>query len=314
MGALAATPPPNVVEICPGGYPEQVVITFPVTLEGISAGNSGTASIYPPSAGLVANASDEFGDSLAVQVLVKDVRGEVNLSNLALDEYTNNVTGNVDVVGVFYQNSSGTLNHMDIENVYGNGLGVAVWVDGGSNTPTVTVENSDLQRFDYAGAVVKSYNPALTVNIKGNDVASGYPNADGIYLMEGGNTSVGDNLIANLAQGVLIEGGKATISKNKIVGTGVGIDIETDDVSVTSNTIDDGVGFAIGILASSAVAPVTENTIAQSNYAIIFNCVAGTNVHSNTIMDAVMGLYSVPTGISSANTYYNVGTNSSGGC
>jgi hypothetical protein len=145
-------------------------------------------------------------------------------------------------------------------------------------------------------------------------VTGNFPNADGIYLAHGATTSVSDNLIASMAEGILIDGGKATISKNKVVATGVGIDIETDGVSATSNTISDGVGFGIGILANSAVAPVTDNTIAQSNYAIIFNCIAGGNVHSNTILDAAIGLYSVPTGTVSANTYYNVGTNGTGGC
>ena len=33
-GALAATPAPNVVLVCPGTYPEQIVITQAVTLPG----------------------------------------------------------------------------------------------------------------------------------------------------------------------------------------------------------------------------------------------------------------------------------------
>ena len=58
MSALGATPAPNVVKVCPGAYTEQVVITFPVTLEGVSASNSAASIIAPPSSGLVANASE----------------------------------------------------------------------------------------------------------------------------------------------------------------------------------------------------------------------------------------------------------------
>jgi hypothetical protein len=311
--ALQASPSPDVVEICPGVYLEQVVITLPVTLEGISASNSLSAFIARPAGGLVANATDEFGDSLAAQVLVENASGEVNLNNLLISP-GGQQTGSSFIVGVFYHNSSGTMDHLEVENQNGNGLGVAVWLDGGLNRPTVTLENSILGQFDYAGVLVKSYNPALTVNIKGNDVTSAFPNADGIYQIVGATSSVSGNLITGMAEGVLIDGGEATISKNKVVATGVGIDIETDGVSATSNTIDDGIGFAVGILANSTVAPVTGNTIAQSNYAIIFDCVAGKNVHSNTILDASIGLYSVPTGTVSTNTYYNVGTNSTGGC
>jgi hypothetical protein len=44
--ALAATPAPDVVQVCPGTYPEQVEITQPVTLAGIASGNSEQAIIH----------------------------------------------------------------------------------------------------------------------------------------------------------------------------------------------------------------------------------------------------------------------------
>lgn len=311
--ALQATKRPNVIKVCPGAYTEQVVITFPVALEGISASNSAGVVIVPPSGGLVANASDEFGDSIAAQVLVENVGGEVNLSNLIVNA-GGGQTGSSFIVGVFYQNSSGTISHVETENQSGNGFGIGVWLGGGSNSPTVTLESNNLQRFDYAGVVVKSYNPALTVHITGNNLKSGYPNGDGIYLVDGGTSTVSGNTITSTAEGVLVSGGTGSVSKNTIVAAGIGIDLESDGVSAISNTIFDGVGYEIGILANSAAAPVTGNTIAQSNYAIIFNCKADTNVHSNTILNAAYGLYSVPTGVVSPNTYFNVGTNIVGGC
>src|SRR6516165_6574893 len=38
QSALDASPAPDTVEVCPGQYPEQITITKPVTLEGISEG------------------------------------------------------------------------------------------------------------------------------------------------------------------------------------------------------------------------------------------------------------------------------------
>jgi nitrous oxidase accessory protein NosD len=86
-------------------------------------------------------------------------------------------------------------------------------------------------------------------------------------------------------------------------------------VSVTSNTIyTTGGGYDIGIIANSTVALVTSNTIAQAPIGIFFDCTAGKNVHSNTILGAVFGLYEVPSGTVGTNTYYNVGTINAGGC
>ena len=47
--ALAATPAPDVVQVCPGTYAEQVGIMQPVTLAGIASGNSEHAIITLPS-------------------------------------------------------------------------------------------------------------------------------------------------------------------------------------------------------------------------------------------------------------------------
>jgi hypothetical protein len=187
MDALSATPSPNVVEICRSGYPEQVVTTLPGTLEGVSASNEAGAVIAPPSGGLVPNATDEFGDSLAVQLLVQNAAGPVNISNVALSA-GGSQTGSSFIVGVCSTRILlATLNHIETANQSGNGLGVGLWLDGGLNQPTVTLENSDLQRFDLAGVVVKSYNPALTANIGENNVTSipsSFPNSYGIYLIE----------------------------------------------------------------------------------------------------------------------------------
>jgi hypothetical protein len=318
---VGAAPTPNVVEVCPGIYNEQVVISFPVTLEGISAGNADQAMIAVPTGGLVPNASDDFGHSLAVQVLVQDAGGEVNLSNLTVDGTSNSVTSSsVYVAGVLYQNSPGTLNHLTVQNQNGNGLGMGVWLEGGSANPSVTVENSNVQSFDEAGIYAETNSSAseLSAAVQGNYLAA-LANTTyfpcGIDLVGGLTASVTNNLTTLCYEGVLIDGGKGSVSRNKAVSNAVGIDLETDGVSVTSNTIyTTGGGYDIGIIANSTVALVTSNTIAQAPIGIFFDCTAGKNVHSNTILGAVFGLYEVPSGTVGTNTYYNVGTINAGGC
>jgi hypothetical protein len=330
--AVNATPPPNVVEVCPGTYAEVVGIFHPMTVEGISNGTSDLVTITVPSGGLFIDGGDDLGDFLAAQIVVNSVAGEVNLTNLTIDGTGNNITSSdTFIVGVFYQNASGTVKHLTIQNQNGNGgSGVGIWLEGGSANPLLTVENNNLQNFDFAGIYAET-NPAngkVTAAIKGNDLATTFVNSNGtqtpagIKLGAGQTASVTGNLVTGGFKGVLINGGAGSVSQNKVVNAPTGIDLETDGVSVTSNTIYNAIGcglfcntgVGVGILADSAVAPVTGNTVAQSGFAIDFNCTAGNNVHSNTILDAVGGLVLVPTGTVSANTYYNVSTINYGGC
>jgi pectin methylesterase-like acyl-CoA thioesterase len=75
--ALAATPPANVVGVCPGTYNEQVHITQPVTLKGVSSADSAQAIIAPPAGGLVTNANLDPGMSIpvAAQIQVDNASG-----------------------------------------------------------------------------------------------------------------------------------------------------------------------------------------------------------------------------------------------
>jgi hypothetical protein len=314
MGALGATPSPNVVKVCPGTYPEQVIITYAVTLEGVSAGNSDQVVIAVPPGGLT-GFNDGLDDLLSAQVSVIQPLGEVNLINLTVDGTGNTVASPNFMVGVLYFNAPGAVNHLNIVNQNGNGRGTGVWLAGGNFNPSVTVEDSNLQNFDFVGITVKT-DPQLNMTIKGNNLASSFTNSDGINLAFGIQltASISDNLITAGYEGVSINDGQGSVSNNKIVGTPVGIDLETDTVSVTSNTIYNTLGeYGIGIIANSSVAPVTGNTVAQSPIGIYFDCNAGTNVHSNTILDAAIALYGVPSGAIGINTYYNVGGAINGG-
>jgi hypothetical protein len=321
QAALDATPSPSVVKVCPGTYAEQVVITKPVTLEGISNGASSRATIAVPSGGLVVNATDSSGELLAVQVWVDNVNGEVSLSNLTVDGTGSNITGGTLTVGVFYHNSPGTVNHLTIQNQNGIFNGVGVFLDGGSANPSVTVENSNVQGFDNVGilAGTNSATSALTAAIVGNDLASSVSSAGfafGIDVGLGATVSVSGNLLAP-GLGIGITSFEGSVSKNTVLGV-ANRGIETQFASVTSNTIFNTTSnlpvTPFSLFVGSSTALVTGNTIVQSAVfnAIDFICAAGNNVHSNTIMGAGGGLINVPTGVVSANKYYNVGTISSG--
>jgi len=314
QGALDATPSPNTVKVCPGTYNEQVVIGMPVTVEGISDGNSAQAVIAPPSGGLTVNATNDFGDPMAAQVFVQSGGQEVNLSNLTVDGTGNNVTtSNVNIVGVFYLGSSGTLNHLAVQNQSGNGLGTGVWLGGGIPVPSVTVENSSVRGFSNTGifAETNSSGSELTATIKGNYVSAGA--LYGIVLRGGETASVSGNLVTTFF-GIEVEGGEGSVSKNTIVSSepdnytgGAGIALYTDGVAVTSNAIFN-YSSSEGIIADSSIAAVTGNTIVDGGIAIDFAGTAGSNVHSNTILGAGWGLTNVSTGATTKDTFYVVGT------
>src|SRR5690242_1615882 len=126
--ALAATPAPTVVDICPGTYNEQIEITQPVTLQGIVSGGSGQV-IVSAAGGLQADATIS-GESVAPQLWVNNASGAVNINDVTFDGSGNGVT-NAMVVGILYENSPGALNRVATRNQKGDFGGFGMWLEGG---------------------------------------------------------------------------------------------------------------------------------------------------------------------------------------
>lgn len=319
--ALAALPPPTVVQLCPGTYYEQVVITQAVTLQGITIGDSDQAVIAPPAAGLKTNATDDLGDPLAVQVYVNNASGPVNISNVTVDGTGNSVSGNTFIVGIFYQNSPGTVNRITMQNQSGDGFGIGIWLEGGAANPSVTVENSSIHDFDDKGlyAQTNSGSSELTATIKGNNVNQPFGNAE-IDIGAGTTASVTGNLVVGSNKGIASDlGASGSISGNTIVNAFYGVYASADGVSVTSNKIlGTGIvfgGATTGISLFTTVAAIQGNSITQAGIGIEFNCTANSMVKSNTINDAAaVGVDRVPATVPTTNTYFNVATIRTGGC
>jgi hypothetical protein len=321
--ALAATPAPNVVKVCPGTYPEQVIITIPVTLQGALANGKGQAFITVPSGGLKTNASDSGGDPVAAEIYVDNATGPVNISNIGVDGSGNGVSSDSQpfIAGIFYENSSGTVNEVETRYQQGDGDGVGIWADGGSAHATVTVQNSNVHNFDGFGIFMSSELSVLTATVEGNTViagnndrgASGLTVQDGVSITASGNFFNGQGDSDTI--GISIFGGPTgTISNNTITYTAQGILIDGNAVSLslTSNKLYDIIGTAIQLFGP---ATVESNIITQAQNGIDFTCEVDNNVSSNTLSAIHSdGLLNVPTSVTSTNTYYNVPTIRSGGC
>jgi|SRR5580658_181411 hypothetical protein len=319
--ALTATPPPNVVKVCPGTYNEQVNITYPVTLQGMISGNSGEVIIASPPNGLVVNAMDDLGDSIAAQVYVEQGPDPQQISDITLDAANNEVIATAYVVGIFFQNSSGTANHIATRNQMGGAAGVGVWIEGGLLLPAVTIENSSIRSFDDIGiwTQTNAASSELTATIKHNDINGGFgsgviANSD-IAMGPGATTTVSDNYLAGGTTGVFAAGSAdGSISGNTLITDGTAIAINGGGVSISGNDI--FMSSTQGISVNSALPAVQRNTITGCPIGIELNGFADNNVHSNTIMDAGIGLDQVPAGFTVSNSYYDVGTimiNSGGG-
>jgi hypothetical protein len=321
--ALAATPAPNVIEVCPGTYPEQINITIPVTLEGVVVDGAGQALITVPADGLYTNAMDEFGDPIYAQVRVANVTGPVNISNIAIGGSDNNVSNDYFIAGVFYENTSGTLNHVEARFQQGNGSGIGIWVEGGSTKPTVTIENNNAHDFDSAGIMADGGTGTLTAEIENNSIIGGIAGNIASLLVLGQVSLTTSGNFVNSSTGisigypafVLSTDGVPTgsVSNNTVTGSSFGILVaQAGQLSLTSNKIYDISGPGIQLFSTVTV---QDNTIMQATNGIDFQCTVDNNVSGNMLSFIHSdGLINVPTSVTSSNSYFNVPAIRSGGC
>ena len=329
QAALDAVPSPNVVEVCPGTYAEQITIINAVTIEALSIKNSSYVHITVPSGGLTTNTTINGGaTSAAAHVFVKNATGDVNLTGLTVDSTGNNVPTGAALVGVLYQHSPGTINHViAAHQVSGQSTGYGIYMEGGSSNPTVTVENCSVYDFDFGGIYVTGPNgptivgPDATENATGQltaKVTNNFVNttaAPGTISMLFGSSTV-DTATGNVsagsdrgADGMYIESNAgSTFSGNTIIDSTTGITLVADGPSVTGNKLyndgNDGPG-AIAVFVNLKTSKITGNTIQNSqSVGINLDCnTVGTLVNSNTFEYLAEGFFNAPAGFSGSGTY-----------
>jgi parallel beta-helix repeat protein len=302
--ALDATPAPTIVEVCPGSYPEQVTITKPVTLEGIASGNSSLATIVAPSGTMLNNATLVNGDAAAVQILVKNVSGAVNLTNLVVDGSNDEASG-AATVGILYMNTPGTVNHVVPYNVTAGLGGYGIYLEGGSANPKVTVENSTIDH-DETGVWVQSNSTSseLTAIIQNSLLSSC---ATCIDVQSGATVTISNNMInTNGEIGIALVGSTGSVTGNTIVGGQDGIDEGDAGFSIKSNKIYNASRFGINLDIAVLTADVTGNTVSRIGTVGIGFCGSSSSfskLHSNTFEDSNIG-YSAPFGFTTTGSTF----------
>jgi hypothetical protein len=223
--AVNAVPAGSTIYICPGTYSEQVLITKSVSLVGVgSNGLSGANAtgmnnpvITSPAGGVVANASDLFdSSSIGAQIAVLTPSGapapiKVNLSYIAVDGANNLIPGcgpPNDLVGIYYQNASGTINEVVARNqalsVADDGCqsGLAIFVQSGyasGGSAIVTISNNSVHSYQKNGITADGSGTVATITgnyVVGQGATTGAAE-NGIQVSDGATGSVKGNTVTD---------------------------------------------------------------------------------------------------------------------
>lgn len=300
--AVAAVPAGSTILICPGTYAEQVFISKPLTLHGMSNSSTSGPVIAVPSDGLLFESSLFVATGVAPQIEV--LADGVTLSNLIVDGTagSSNCPIGVSAGIMFADGSSGTVNQVAMVNQNCDSGGIAILAENGAGTErTVTIEGSSVrattQSAGYYGIVGFSdqSSSTLTLNIENNGLATGanwgiamagsvagtisnntvQGAAYGIYSSSTATVTIENNLVNYTLFGIDVAGGQPTVRGNTSIGNTVGIDVEDGQPIVTGNTIVGNLGGPnIGIEASGG--KITSNHIFD-------NSQGGINILSNTV-------------------------------
>jgi len=287
--AVNAAAPGDVVAICPALYAEQLVITKPLTLRGLTVNSVSRVLLQPA---LVAN----FGGLPFEAVIAVVNTNGVTIENLAVDASNNTVSGcTPNLAAIYYYNSSGTVDHNAISGAQlanplscgggppgGNGFGVQVDADQ-SGSFSVTVEHNSIH--DYTKDGVHALGSGVTARIEENTISGVGPSVGelqfAVFVLNGAVGLIKGNVITeglcgalsysdcyNLrSEGVTLRaaGDGTVVSDNVITDAQAGIFINGGNrFRVTGNTIRN-IDAASGIdIQGSATGSFTNSVIGEN--------------------------------------------------
>lgn len=221
-GAVTAVPSGSTIYICPGTYMEQVTIAKSMTLTGVSSvGTSGATAlgannpvVASPANGVIVNASDLLdGSGIAAQIaVISPVPATpitVTLNNIAVDGTNNGISGCApDLVGIYYQNANGTVNHVVTRfqelaaDLFGCQVGLGIYAQSGyatSGTSTITIENNSVHDYQKNGITVdgNGMNATVTANYVVGIGATTQIAQNGIQVSDSANGKVTNNTVTD---------------------------------------------------------------------------------------------------------------------
>jgi hypothetical protein len=317
--AIESVPADSTIMVCPGDYPEQIVIRQPLTLKGVKNGNAANPRITVPSGGLSKAIGLENGVVMFFQILVEDTdTGQVHISDIAVDGGgAGSTLGIVDwFSGVCFHNASGTLARVATAHQSGNGYGFGIFIDEyGSSMKTISIRRSTVRDFDADGIRSNASAATLNADIRNNSVTLGTPPtayASGAAISIDGIGNITGNSLVDRARSPIGIGigavSKTNIVGNTIEGFVIGLWPLGDSNVIKGNKV---VATDVGIVISGSANLVEQNSFMNiPDSAVSFNCTGtGNSVIHNLINDAGFGVGAFSgSNTITPNTYSNVHT------
>lgn len=282
QAAVNAVPFKTTILVCPGTYPEQVVISQPLTLKGVTFGTSGAAVITVPAGGLVVNANtSDWGPSTA-QLLVENTVG-VTVSNITVDGTGSGcVPGAGRTIGIEYDHvgipsdgtSAGKIQNVVVRNQQ-DGCGFLA-TEGGegiySDTSFITITGNEIHNIGRSGIITHAGQNSITSNSL-QDVQNGI-----VVQSAATNTVVSQNAISDL------------VSNEGFIT--IGAWVQNGAAKLTTNTITFSTGFSYGIYSAFTTGTIaTGNKVSAVSYGVLLFVASGNFVETNTISNTNLGLY-----------------------
>jgi parallel beta-helix repeat protein len=293
--AVKAVPEGSTIDVCPGTYPEQIVIfKDDLTLQGITSGNSSSVVVTIPADGLASTTSITF-PGVPFYAQVEANGASVRINNITVDGSASSNCPQGDLgpgvagayTGIFYPSgSSGIMNNVNTRHqsctANDPAVGVGILAENGLGaTQSVTIQNSNVRDQTLSGIVVCSTQdpPTLTVTIKNNNLDESVANGDGNGILVYPTCNVAGSISGNFIDG----------PREDQVGIEVG-PLSNIVPAVSGNTVA-GNGSAIGIYISANNAVVSSNTVLKEFDGIVINAGSGITVSSNRLLDNTYGIY-----------------------
>ena len=269
------------IYVCPGVYNEQVlIIGKKITMKGVAYGNSNASIIAgPTTGGFLPLATSTNGGNIWPLVLVQNSPATI-IEDMTMDAGNSDLESlgcGGDPVGVFYQNSSGTLTRNTVLNaVMGPNLGgcqggLGIYVETGTSTgnaqpssvnnvPSYWAANAPFESATGSSTVVVSYNNVnnfskngITANATGTDVTVTYNTVVGQGATTGVYAPAGQNSV-QIAFGAI-----GTVTYNT-----VGSDVWAPDVF--GDTGDAAAGILVGYGSENIT--ISNNQVSNTQYGI----------------------------------------------
>jgi len=317
QAAVNAVPFGSTVLVCPGTYPEQVVIAQPLTLKGITDGISNASVIAVPAGGLTLNAFTNIFGNITAQVLVENTVG-VTISGITIDGTGSTcVPGAARTVGLEYFNIGssndgylgGKIQNVVVRNIGGcGGEGII------SDTSYLTISNNELHNL--------SRTPIYAYGGKNMITGNNVQNCLNGFVIANANTLTiaSGNTISDLASydfftttGMWVNGGSATVKQNVLASSsspytnaGVYLPGTVSGTSITANKVN---GVTYGVQMSGAAGTTVQGNSFNGDYLGVFDEFSngGNIVTKNTANEGSFGIFtfSPANDVLTPNSFFN---------